>query len=269
MPISYQCPSCQSQTTSDIGITPECVSCDVSMVVVGAQLGEGDTPDATDAPLAPINVAAYQDGLKEIEEAKRIADAEEREYIRAKEYASKAKKSLETAELKLRGIITAVSNRLRPRPLFEAPDTHTAEELVALLADAGVLVTAEAVRGWTDAQRADARAYALAAHSEQPRLIPPFLWVGEDADEAPESGDVETPGILEGESAVAYAKRRQEELAAEAAAQPADEPAEPPADEHPGHHYPKRVGRKATRRKKTTEPFEDEASDPDQPEIVS
>jgi hypothetical protein len=172
---TYACPTCQSRTTIEEGDAPLCVPCHETMVLTGATIpGEPEAGTLDAVPIAPENVAAYRDGLAEIETAKANADTQEREYLRAKEYVRKAKKRLEAAEATLRATVQAVADRLRPRPLFDEPDRHSAEELVALLADAGVDVTAAVVRQWTDAERADARAYALAQHSEQPRLIPPF-----------------------------------------------------------------------------------------------
>jgi len=94
-----------------------------------------------------------------------------------------------------------------------------------------------------------ARAWALAAQTNQPRLIPPHLWAP-TVDEVPpdDPGNEDGPAILEGESAVAYAHRRMGELAAEA-----ETPPEPPQDEageapepEPEHRYPRRAKR-ATR----------------------
>lgn len=236
---TYACPTCKSQTTIEEGDAPLCVPCKETMVLAGATLDAdaGSGPSA-DPPIAPVNVDAYKTGLDEIEKAKASADTQEREYLRAKEYASKTKKRLEAAEATLRATVQAVADRLRPKPLFDAPDHHSAEELVALMADAGVDVTAEAVRKWTDAERADARAYALAAHSEQPRLIPPFLWApgGSDADPDPPEED----------DAADAAQETQD-----AAPAPASDDA-PPEPEAEPHRYPTRGKKGRTRRKPNT-----------------
>jgi hypothetical protein len=190
----FECPTCKDTVTTD-ALAATCVSCDREMTYRGEPLVDEDAARAAGvAPIAPENIDAYKAGLADIENAKTVADQEEREYLRAKEYASKAKKRLEAAESKLRGTVQAVADRLRPKPLFADPDYHSTEELVALLAGANVAVTAEAVRGWTDAQRADARSWALAAHSEQPRLIPPFLWAGDPADDQVEPVSEESDG---------------------------------------------------------------------------
>lgn len=173
---TYACPTCQSRTTIEEGDAPLCVPCQETMVLAGATLDAAVDPElSTEQPIAPVNVEAYQAGLDEIEKAKASADTQEREYLRAKEYASKTKKRLEAAEATLRATVQAVADRLRPKPLFEQADHHSDEELVALLAAEHVEVTTETVGAWSDAERADARAWALAAHSDQPRLIPGFF----------------------------------------------------------------------------------------------
>jgi hypothetical protein len=235
----YRCPTCQSETTSDEMTPPRCVGCEVDMAPVGSADDESD--DDTPEPIAPVNLAAYETGLAEIEKAKAKADADEREYVRAKEYAAKAKKRLETSEADLRVTIGSVADRLRPRPLLEAADHHTDDELVALLKGLNVDVTLEKVQGWTDAERADARAWALAAHSEQPRLIPPFLW-------AP-SGESDDPEGPESETAQEYAERRQRELEVDHQVEHTVEDlrtAEP--GDGDGHHYPEKKARKPRKR---------------------
>jgi len=225
------------------------------MVLVGADLpGE---PAEKPEPVAPINVGAYQNGLEEIERAKNKASADEREYIRARKYAAKAKKRLETSEADLRVVIKDVADHLRPRPLFEAQDTHTDEELVVLLSHLNVSTTIQKVRLWTGDMKADARAWAMAAQTDQPRLIPPFLFLPGSEGAEPDQGDA-GPAILEGESAVAFAKRRQEELAAEGDTPPgadeagaSDETA--PEPEAEGHRYPKRARKPRTRRQASTD----------------
>lgn len=205
MSVAYRCPTCQSQTTTDDPheAAPICVGCAVDMVIAGAARTSGfasDECEKPDVPIAPINLGAYEAGLEAIEKAKMKADADEREWLRAKDYTTKAKKRLEASEVDLRDTIKKVADRLRPRPLFEGADHHTDEELLALLSGLNVTVTLEKIRTWTDTERADARAWALAAHSEQPRLIPPFLWaptVDDDPATAPEGDllpdDPETP----------------------------------------------------------------------------
>ena len=232
------------------------------MVIVESEPVDDDQDDDQDAdeapaPVAPINVEAYQRGMKEIEAATEEVNADETAYLSAKEIASSRKKRLEASQSKLLSVIRVVSNRLREKPLFSAADHHTDQELLSLLEQASVSVTLEMVAAWTDAQKQEARAFALAAHSEQPRLMPPFLFPP-GADETAESAAVDAPGILEGESAVAYAKRRQAELAIEQAVEASvvvqDE--EPAAE---GHHYPKRVRKPRTRRQT---PVVDDPSEP-------
>lgn len=224
----FKCPICEATTTTEAAVlAATCVKCACDMIFQGVDDAPVQAVPPADSPVAPENLDACKTGLAEIEAAAAVADAEEREHLRAKEYASKAKKRLEAAEAKLRGTVLAVTARLRPRPLFADPDHHSDGELVALLAAESVQVTAEAVRGWTDAQRADARAWALANHSKQPRLIPPFLWAGDPSDDEPEpKGDddaetapetpqdapAEEPAARPGESALDDATRRLGEL---------------------------------------------------------
>lgn len=259
MSYTYECRTCHEQSVSDAGWTPFCVGCEQDMVIVESEPADDQTPE----PVAPINVGAYQNGLEEIETATAKANADEREFDRAKKYAAKAKASLESSEAELRRVIKAVSDRLRPRPLFEAQDTHTDEELVALLSHLNVSTTIQKVRLWTGDMKADARAWAMAAQTDQPRLIPPFLFLPGSEGAEPDQGDA-GPAILEGESAVEYAKQRLGELATEAA------PGQPePAvdDKEVGHRYPKKGRKKRTRK---AEPSDDDtpATDPDddQPE---
>ena len=241
MPATYQCHTCKSQTTRHadwpVDVCPKCVNCDADMVIVGAT--KDDDATSLEVPaVAAVNIGAYQDGLAEIEEAKTDADANEREYLRAKDYAAKAKKRLETAEVKLRDVVQRVADRLRPRPLFEsaAADHHTDEELVALLAAEQVIVTTEKIREWTDAERADARAWALAAHSEQPRLMPPFLW-------APEAAEPVGPPVDAPRDAGEAQTTDQAPAVDAGPAPPAPEP-----EATAGHRYPVRKKRKPSRR---------------------
>lgn len=197
--MQYACSKCGSITAPPDGYAPWCVTCDQPMVPAGtappAEVdpleGQQPAPPANDAPaedaqqpgepgpVAPLQVAAYQRGLKEIEDASEKVGAELREWLRAKDYAAKAKKRVEAAEATLREVVEAVAARLRPRPLFEAPDTHTDAELSTLITMAGIDFSPDNVKAadWSDAERQDVRAWALAFHSTQPRIMPPCLSV--------------------------------------------------------------------------------------------